>query len=165
MDIVKLETQTIPMEQLVQLIALQLEKGGRSPLTVTGSSMMPMLYGRRDMVELIPPAHRQKKGDIILYRRKNSQYVLHRIIGLTADGYICCGDNQVSKEPVSQEQLIAVVNGFVRKGRTYSIDGLGYRFYRWLWVNLFFLRPGYIWLRRRLGRLRKQLRKKWGIWL
>ena len=161
----KLETRTIPMEQLAELIALQLENGGRAPLTVTGSSMMPMLYGRRDTVELIPPAHRQKKGDIILYRRKNGQYVLHRIIALKADGYICCGDNQASKEPVCHGQLMAVVNGFVRKGKAFSMDAPGYRFYCWLWVNLFFLRPGYIWLRRRLGRLRKQLRKKWGIWL
>ena len=163
MDVVKLETRTIPMEQLAELITLQLEKGGRAPLTVTGSSMMPMLYGRRDTVELIPAAYRQKKGDIILYRRKSGRYVLHRIIGLTADGYICCGDNQATKEFVCHEQLIAVVNGFVRKEKTYAMNTPGYRLYRWLWVNLFFLRPGYIWLRRRLGRLRKQLRKKWGI--
>lgn len=147
------------MEQLAELITLQLENGGRARLTVTGSSMLPMLRSRRDSVELVPPSSLQEKGDIILYRRKNGQYVLHRIIALADQGYICCGDNQASRELVEKTQLIAAVDGFVRNEKNCSLHAPGYRFYCWLWVNLFFLRPGYIWLRRRLGKLLKRLRK------
>lgn len=149
-----MQTVTVPMESLAELIALQLEHGGKASLTVTGCSMMPMLYHRRDCVTLIPAAPRQKKGDIILYRRKNGSYVLHRIIALSPGGYICCGDNQAEREPVNQEQLIAVVDGFTRKGKAYSLNAFWYRLYKTAWVNLFFLRRYYIALRRRLGRLR-----------
>ena len=147
------------MEQLAELITLQLDNGGRASLTITGYSMMPLLRQRRDAVELILPSDRQKKGDIILYRRENGQYVLHRIIALTEGGYICCGDNQASREPVAHSQLIGVVDGYVRKGKKRTLKGVGYRLYRWIWVNLFFLRPGYIWLRRHTGKVLKRLRK------
>lgn len=152
-------TRTIPMDSLSELIALQLENGGRARLTVTGDSMLPMLRHRRDAVELIPVSDRQRKGDIVLYRRADGQYVLHRIIALEGEGYICCGDNQVMREPVSHAQLIAAVDGFIRNGKHYSIHWTGYRLYTALWVGLFPLRKYYIPIRRRLGRLRRKLFK------
>lgn len=154
-----MQTVTVPMEALAKLIVLQLENGGKANLTVTGSSMMPMLYHLRDSVSLVSAAPQQKKGDIILYRRENGSYVLHRIIAVTPGGYICSGDNQAMREPVSPAQVLAVVDGFVRNGRAYSLSIFWYRLYRAVWVELFFLRPCYIAVRRRLGRLRTKFRK------
>ncbi len=155
----ELEKCRVSMESLAELLALQLENGGKATLTVTGSSMVPMLQHRRDQVELIPVAPRQKKGDIILYRRENGRYVLHRIVGVVPNGYICCGDNQAEKEPVAQEQLFAVVSGFVRKGKRYTLDNPGYRLYKAVWVGLFPLRPCYIAMRRGLAKQYRRLRK------
>lgn len=42
----------IPMEELAKLLQLQLDHGGEATLTVTGVSMLPMLYNRRDSVKL-----------------------------------------------------------------------------------------------------------------
>ena len=53
MNRVELSKRRLPMEQLAQLITLQLESGGRANLTVTGSSMLPMLRNGVDAVELI----------------------------------------------------------------------------------------------------------------
>ncbi len=156
-----MQTVAVPMEALAQMIALQLQKGGRASLTVTGSSMLPMLSHCRDSVLLIPVPQRCKVGDIILYRRDNGKYILHRIISTDADGYICCGDNQAQRERVRHTQLLAVVDGFVRKNKQYTLDHPGYRLYTAVWVRLFFLRPGYIALRRRLARLRKRIRTYW----
>lgn len=155
-----MQTVTVPMESLAEVIALQLNTGGRANLTVTGSSMLPMLRHRKDAVTLVPADGRQKKGDVILYRRENGRYILHRIIALEWDGYICCGDNQAVREPVAQEQVIAVVDSFTRKGKVYKTDASGYRLYTALWVGLFPLRPYYIKLRRRMGRLRGKFQKK-----
>ncbi len=155
----KIQTVVVPMESLAEVIVLQLKNGGRANLMVTGSSMMPMLYSRRDSVTLIPAAQQQKQGDIILYRRENGQYVLHRIIKVVDGGYICCGDNQYEREEVAQQQLIAVVEGFVRNGKAYTPDNMSYRLYTAVWVGLFPLRRYYIALRRRLGRLRSRLHK------
>lgn len=156
----ELQRRMIPMEALSELILLQLEKGGRANLTVTGSSMYPMLRNCADSVELIPVTGRQKKGDIILYRRDNGQYILHRIIALTEEGYICCGDNQAEKEPVRQDQLLAAVEGFTRKGKVYTLGDPGYRLYTALWVGLFPVRRYLLALRRRLGRLRRRITRE-----
>lgn len=152
--------RSIPMEELYKVIALQLENGGRAKLTVTGRSMLPLLRAYRDAVELIPVSGPQKKGKIILYRRATGQFVLHRIVALTPDGYICCGDNEAVREPVSQEQLLAVVDGLVRKGKQVSMENLSYRVYVALWVGLFPFRGLYIKIRRWCGQHYRTLRKK-----
>ena len=154
-----MKTQAIPMKSLAEIIAVQLENGGRAKLTVTGYSMRPMLHEKRDSVTLIPVREQQLPGYVILYLRENGQYVLHRIISVNAQGYICSGDNQAMREPVAHSQLLAVMDGFTRKGKTYTVKNPGYRLYTWAWVRLFFLRKGYISLRRRLGRLRAGLCK------
>lgn len=152
--------QKIPMEELARLIALQLENGGRAKLAVTGCSMLPLLREGRDTVELLPPATRQKKGQIILYRRQSGQYVLHRVIALTDTGYLCCGDNQAQRETVTHSQLVAVVDGFWRKGKYCPEDHWLHRLYRTLWVGLFPLRRAYIRLRRFLGRRYRAIKKR-----
>lgn len=151
---------SIPMEELHKVIALQLENGGRARLTVTGRSMLPLLRAYRDAVELIPVSGPQEKGKIILYRRESGQFVLHRIVALTPDGYICCGDNEAVREPVSQQQLLAVVDGLVRKGKQVSMKNPSYRAYVALWVGLFPFRGLYIKVRRWCGQHYRKLRKK-----
>lgn len=155
-----MQTVTVPMEALAQLITLQLEKNKTANLVVTGSSMKPMLDNRRDSVTLRPVEGSCKAGDIILYHRENGKYVLHRILRLIEGGYICCGDNQAEEEIVKHEQLIAVVYGFTRKGKTYTLDHLGYRLYVFIWLKFFCLRPMYIKVRRRIGRYLGRQRKK-----
>ncbi|MBQ8360290.1 MAG: hypothetical protein IJX37_10395 [Oscillospiraceae bacterium] len=152
-----MQTVTVPMESLAEVIRLQLDNGGRANLTVTGNSMYPMLLGRRDSVTLIPPAN-LKKGDVILFQRESGAYILHRIIGITAQGYICSGDNQAIREPVSPERVVAVVDSFVRKGKCHTVKTGFYRFYSAVWVGMFGLRPVYLVCWRYLGRLRRKLR-------
>lgn len=153
------KTRSVPMEELYKVIALQLETGGRAQLTVTGRSMLPLLRAYRDAVELIPVSGGQQKGKIILYRRENGQFVLHRIVRLTRDGYICCGDNEAAQEPVRQEQLLAVVDGLVRKGKRIEMNDPLYRLYTALWVGLFPLRGVYIAIRRLCGRCYRGIHK------
>jgi len=153
---IKMETVIMPMESLIEVVLLQLQNGGRANLTVTGSSMMPMLRHRKDSVVLVPVSQKQKPGDIIFYRRDNGQYILHRIIHMAGEGYICCGDNQYEPELVEHRQLIAVVEGFNHKGKHYGLDTIGYRIYTALWIRLFLFRRPYIAVRRRLGRLRSR---------
>lgn len=155
-----MQRQKIPMETLVQLLQVQLQEGGRANLTVTGWSMLPMLQNGKDRVTLIPPHNKLKKKDIILYRRENGQYVLHRIIAVENGIYILSGDNQAMREVVTHNQVIGLVSDFTHKGKPCSMQSLGYRLYAWLWVELFCLRKAYIFVRRRVGRFLGKLRKK-----
>lgn len=139
----------------MELLQTQMDEGGFANLTVTGCSMHPLLRARRDSVVLVPITQKPRKGDIILYRRANGQYVLHRIVAMENSRYICCGDNQTMKEPVTQSQILAVVSAFTRRGKTCSVNHPGYRVYVWMWVELFCLRKYYLFVRRRCARLFK----------
>lgn len=154
-----MRTEAIPMEQLVGLINVQLEQG-IAPLRVTGSSMHPTFRNGRDTVCLRKLEAELRRGDVILYRRENGQYVLHRIVRLRDGAFICSGDNQFEPERVGAEQVIARVEAFRRGKKEYSVTHLGYRAYVWLWVGIFPVRKPLLKLRRWLGKLRRKLARK-----
>lgn len=152
-----MKTVRIPMESLIEVILLQLKTGQKSNLTVTGYSMMPMLHQYRDAVLLKPIDGALRPGDIALYKRDNGKYILHRVIRLTREGYLFCGDNQAVLEPVRHDQLIALVDSYTKKGKHRQLNEMGYRLYCFVWVRLFCIRKYYIRLRRWLGRLHSRL--------
>ena len=156
-----MRTQAIPMEQLAQLLELQLAEG-EAPLRVTGSSMHPTLRDRLDTVYLKQADGRVGKGDVILYRRENGSYILHRVVKCTAEGFLCAGDNQYQKEAVAPQQVLAVVTAFQRGAKWVDVSHRGYRLYVWLGIALFPLRRPWLALRRRLGALRRKRKKSRG---
>lgn len=149
---------TIPTDSLMEMICLQLEKGGKANLTVTGSSMLPMLRQNYDSVSLEIADRPLKVGEIALYRNDRGKYILHRVIRNTAEGYLFCGDNQVSIELVTSNQVIGIVTGFTKKGKKHTLTEFWYRSYVFAFTKLFGLRKYYITLRRRLGCLRRYLK-------
>ena len=152
------EVTTIPMESLAELLSLQLESGGLTRLVVTGSSMHPTLRHRKDAVFLRPVQRPLRRGDLILYRRANGAFVLHRIVSkVKGDRFICSGDNQWQKEVVTAQQVLAITEAFIRKGKRYSVDHLGYRAWVAFWLFMFPVRRPIIALRRRLGRIRRSI--------
>ena len=150
----------IPMEELMPILQLQMDTSGSALLTVTGWSMLPMLHNRKDTVAICPVTGSCKATDVILYQRDNGQYVLHRILRKTKTGYILCGDNQFFTEKLRQDQILAVVTGFTRKGKTYSVTQPGYRFYARFWVLFHPLRWLYLIPRRAVGKVRTFLRRR-----
>lgn len=150
----------IPMEELLPLLQIQMETAGSAGLTVTGGSMMPMLYHRKDTVELVPADKPLKRGDLILYRRDNGAYVLHRILRVKGKRLICCGDNQCRTEQIRTDQVLAVVRSFTRKGKHCLVTDRSYRAYVALWLGLHPLRWLYLGPRRVLGRMRAAIRRK-----
>lgn len=156
-----MKTVTIPMAQVAELVRLQLSHDGVANLTVTGSSMMPMLHNRRDTVVLSRLDGVPQRGDVILYQRENGSYILHRVVKTPQGGIcVCCGDNQWGEEIVPVEQIVAVVTGFRRNGKKYALTHKGYRAYVRLWVGLFPLRKPMILARRLLGCLRRMLLRR-----
>lgn len=131
----------VEMKKLEPAIREIVGAGGKVRLTVTGQSMMPTLCEYRDSVVLEKPK-RLKKSDIILYQRKNGDYVLHRIVKVKKEGYGLCGDNQTVVEfPIEKEQIIAVVSSVVRKGKTIDKRNVWYRIRAFFWTNFIPLRP------------------------
>ena len=155
-----MQLSTIPMEELMPVLTAQLESGGKATLVVTGNSMYPTFRNRADAVYLMPINRPLKKGDLILYRRESGQYILHRIVSKPKNGaFFCTGDNQWELEPVTDTQVLALVNGFVRDGKTGSAESRPYRAWVALWVWLRPVRKPLLKLGKALGRLRRKLKR------
>ena len=96
----------------------------------SGPSMQPLLRMHRDAAVLVAPVFPLRKYDVILYRRKNGQYVLHRIIAVKEDGYVLCGDAQWRKEyPVTDDMVIGVMQGYFKDETYHACTSFGYRAY------------------------------------
>lgn len=153
-----MRTETMPMEQLAQLLEVQLQEGV-APLRVTGVSMYPTFRNGRDTVYLCRTERPVRKGDVILYRRENGSYVLHRVVCLHQGVLTCAGDNQFEPESVRPEQVIAYMVSFCRDGREYEVNSLGYRLWVWLWVSTFPVHKPILKLRRWLGKQRAKVKR------
>ena len=118
------------MTEIVPMIEDAIKDGGEFRLITAGTSMLPMLRDRKDTVILRKAEGKLKKYDLPLYKRADGSFVLHRIVGIGEDGYMLSGDNHPMIEyPVIDEQIIAVVRGFIKDGKLTETDSLGYKFY------------------------------------
>lgn len=122
-------------------------------LKFRGVSMMPMLRQGRDSVELSPLPERLKKYDLSVYRRVDGQYVMHRVVAVKEDHYVCLGDNTLAFERVFPEQMIGVVSAFKRGERRIEVDNPLYRLYCHLWRPTRLLRVGIYYMKRAVKKL------------
>ena len=126
--------RSVSMQELAPAIVQAIQTGGSAELTVTGRSMTPFLQDRVSRVRLTAISQ-PKRGDVVLYRRQNGGYVLHRIL-----------------EPsIRRDQLIAVMTAFARGEKWRGCDDPAYRL--WWRLRLADRRLRHLWLRvcRRLG--------------
>ena len=133
-----------------------LKKDGRLVYKTRGVSMLPMLHQNRDIVVIVPPEGRLKKYDVALYKR-GSSYILHRIIGIQDEEYFIRGDNTYRMEHVPLELVIGVLTGFVRNGKSYTVEDTGYQIYCRIWNAIYPLRKLLFLMRRIAGKTARML--------
>ncbi len=121
----------VHLYELSEAMTAVLENGGEISFVTAGYSMLPLLRNREDKVFLKKIQKKPRKGDVIFYRRENGAYVLHRIIGQNADGYILRGDNQSDIEyGVRDDMILASLRKVVRSdGRIIESDSRRNRLY------------------------------------
>lgn len=130
-------------KDLAPLLADCLQHGTDVKIAITGTSMLPLLRAGQDQVVLTAvQGDALKKGDIPFYRRRNGQFVLHRVVAVTPEGYTMTGDAQTLPEPgIQPDQILAVVKGIWRRGRYVPVERKGYRFRSRIWMALRPVRP------------------------
>ena len=96
----------VDRESLAACIAA-MRPGEELPLLVTGNSMVPFLLNRRSTVFLVrEPDYVPRVGDIVLSRRMDGAYILHRIYKIRKDGTIVLnGDAQTWTETIFPQQI------------------------------------------------------------
>lgn len=106
--------------------------------TTCGDSMEPLLHHRRQTIVLKPlGGARARKNDVLLVKREDGHYVLHRVVRVLPEGgYLTRGDNRLHRDlPVPEEQALARFDGYYHGTDFVSVDSARYRAYLWLWVK------------------------------
>ena len=148
-------SRNVSIQELGPIIAQTVKTGGAAELTVTGRSMLPLLLDRVSRVKLTAISE-PKYGDMILYRRDNGTYVLHRIVKCCEDGtYTMCGDGQTVLEPhLRRDQMIAVVRSFARHNKWCGCENPLYK----LWWRIHVAdRPLRRFIQRGIGFIKRKL--------
>ena len=109
-------------------------------LPFRGVSMRPMLRQGKDSVELSPLPPRLKRYDLPVYQYPSGKIVMHRVVDVKEDHYVCLGDNTYQYERIRPEQMIGLVTAFRRGKRRVAVDAPAYRLYSRVWVAAYPLR-------------------------
>lgn len=146
------------VEDMLNAMRAVMDSGGEFRLMPRGTSMLPYLKEGRDSVALVKLTGRARKHDILLYRRKNGKYVLHRVIKIGKSGYIMCGDNQTTPEPgITDEQIIGVVAAVWHGEKRIETGSVTARIYQALWC-IMSLRKSIFFMRRAAGKLKRMIK-------
>ena len=124
------------LEQLWPLMEEYLKAGKTVKFSPKGVSMLPMLRQGKDKVELSPLPSKLKKYDLPVYQYPSGKYVMHRVVDVKDDYYICNGDNLLQMETVYPHQLIAVVSAFTRNGKRIEVTNPLYMMYCRFWCGI-----------------------------
>lgn len=131
----------VDISEMIPIIEETLNCGKQVKFKVRGNSMYPTLIEQRDSV-FLERKSKYKKCDIILYKRDNGHYVLHRIVGKKNGLFKLCGDNQTDIEyPIRNDQIVAAATALERKGRIINATDFKYSVVAHIWTDFIFLRP------------------------
>ncbi|MEG1719780.1 MAG: S24/S26 family peptidase [Clostridia bacterium] len=124
----------VNLEDMYPFMNEMLSSGKEIEITITGDSMFPTLHNRRDMV-VLAKTEDFKRGDIVLYRRKTGQFVLHRIVRISDEDLFLVGDNQKDIESgITKTDVIATVKEITRNKKHFSVTNKRYRLYSYIWL-------------------------------
>ena len=133
--------KTIDTKSFLDTLCTLCEEGKTVSTVVEGGSMLPFLSPGRDYVFLEKLHTSPKRGDIVLYKRKNGDYVLHRIRKVRNGEYFLIGDRQTQTERgIREENLCAIVTKVKRNGKIVNSKSPVWFFYKHIWLSLVPLR-------------------------
>ena len=120
------EKESLPLAVLEDVIREELASGGSAVINIRGQSMLPLMKEGACNVRIVPATFPLKKYRIPLYKREDGQFVLHRVIRVKKDGYVCRGDHQIQKEfPVTDSMIIGVADARIVKGKEKPLRSRG----------------------------------------
>lgn len=134
--------RVLPADELIGHILELLKQTEPVPLVITGNSMSPFLVHGRDTVYLSNVKRPFKRGDMVLYRRRSGQYVLHRIYKIEGDNLCIVGDAQTQLEhDIMPQQVLAIVTAVKRKDKINKPGSFWWEIFEKIWIRMVRLRP------------------------
>lgn len=106
-----------------------------------GYSMYPLIKENHDILIIDKIKEPLKKYDVVLFKRENGNYVLHRILGKNKKGYIISGDNQYRREfNVKENQIIGILSKIDKGNKIITMNDEDYLKYVHKTCDHFYLR-------------------------
>ena len=146
-----------------------LEKDGYLVYTNVGTSMMPLLRQRRDIIEIRrkDPATRCKRYDAVLYKY-GDKYILHRVLKVRPKDYVICGDHNIWREyGITDDQILGVLTRVVRDGKSIYPTDWKYKLYVHLWCDFYPVRATILYVKRfvwtGLSAVKRRVKKLVGV--
>ena len=90
-----------------------------------GASMEPLIRCMQDPVTIVPVNRELIPGDVVLFRRNDGEYVLHRLYKVfkTEDKVQTWGDNCVSPDQIiPRSSVVGIAVSFNRNGKKHLLD-------------------------------------------
>lgn len=149
----------VNLSEIYDVMIEMLDSGGSVNFNPNGTSMLPTIMNHGDRVVIKKLDRRLKKYELPLYRRKNGDFVLHRVVRVYDDCYGMCGDNQWSIEKgITDDNIVGVVTQINRKGKIIDVEkNMLYKIYVVFWVNVMPVRHVLIGGLRRIKRIVKRI--------
>ncbi len=142
----------VPSRVLMPVIRAALERDQRVRMTINGSSMSPFIRDG-DVVELESVRSRPVLGDMVLVRRSEDYYVLHRVVRIEGDEFFLRGDAQQHSEgPFTRRDVLGKVIASYHSGRVRDFDRGTWRLAMLIWMRC---APWSLWLFRLAARIRR----------
>ncbi len=115
--------KTIKLESVMPLMEEAFDNQQSFTIPVTGQSMRPTMDPLDSVTLRRIDVDCLKVGDVVLYRRENGQFVLHRVVKINRDTVDFCGDAQVEIEhDVPKSALIAYAVAYKHNSREMLLD-------------------------------------------
>ena len=110
----------MPKHSFKEFIPLMEEAFSRDQsvtIPVKGVSMLPTLSPGDAVTLSSTEGYTVRRGDIVLYKRADDSYILHRVVKVSENTLDFCGDAQVSVEKgVPRSAVIAYVTAYEKDG-------------------------------------------------
>ena len=138
-----------------------LEKDGYLIYTNVGTSMLPLLRQRRDIIEIRRKNSdtRCKRYEAVLYKR-GDRYILHRVLKVRPNDYVICGDHNIWREyGITDDQILGVMTRVIRDGKSITPDNFWYKVYVHLWCDFYHVRAAILFGKLAARGVAKRLRR------
>ena len=142
-------------------IEKQLDTDGYVLTMSVGTSMQPMISQRQEQLVIVKVTGAVERDDVVLFKRRNGQYVLHRVINCRDGVYAIRGDNCYCDETVLPDQILGRLDGFYKNGEYISCkENKRYLRYVKFWRRTYPVRRMIYRIRCRLSGMKSRLRGK-----
>lgn len=127
-------TKPVCLKDLLPLMEEMLEKNMEVTFTTNGNSMLPLLKTGESVT--LKRFKKYKKGDVVLFRKDDGSFVLHRIYKLKKDTVFTQGDSLIEKDaPITKDKILGKAVNFVKKEKTIEITDFSYKIYKLKYVS------------------------------